>query len=75
MTDLEYAKYLCKKLLYSGEDCCSICHFNRKDDICDNHKRSEEFNCSLDDDLCYVGIKLYAENMCIAHNQPEQNEK
>ena len=61
MTDLEFAKYLSKMLLNSGEDCCSKCDFNRKDDICDNHKKREEFNCPLDDDLCYVGMKLYAE--------------
>lgn len=61
MTDLEYARYLSVLLLNSGEDCCSLCDFNRKDDICDNHKKREELNCPLDDDLCFVGMKRYAE--------------
>ena len=49
MTDLEFAKYLSKMLLNSGEDCCSKCAFNRKDDS------------PLDDDWCFVGMKRYAE--------------
>ena len=61
MTDLEFAKYLSKMLLNSGEDCCSKCAFNRKDNVCDNHKRSEELDCPLDDDWCFVGLKRYAE--------------
>ena len=61
MTDLEFAKYLSKMLLNSGEDCCSKCAFNRKDDVCDNHKRSEALDCPLDADLCFVGLKRYAE--------------
>ena len=36
MTDLAFAKYLAEKLLNSGEDCCAICAFNRRDDVCDN---------------------------------------
>ena len=61
MTDLEFAKYLSKMLLNSGEDCCSKCAFNRKDDVCINHKRSEELDCPLDNDWCFVGLKRYAE--------------
>lgn len=38
MTDFEYAKYLALKLLYSGEDCCAICSYNKWDDVCDNYK-------------------------------------
>ena len=61
MNDFEYAKYLCKILLKSGEDCCSLCSYNKKDDICDNHKCTEKLNCPLDDDMCFMGMKRYAE--------------
>lgn len=34
MTDVEFAKYLAMNLLNSGEDCCAMCAFNRRDDVC-----------------------------------------
>lgn len=61
MTDFEYAKYLALKLLYSGEDCCAICSYNKRDDVCDNHKHAEENDCGLDRDICFMGMKHYAE--------------
>lgn len=61
MTDLAFAKYLSAKLLNSGEDCCSMCALNKRDDVCDNHKHAEETDSKLDDDVCLVGLRCYAE--------------
>lgn len=61
MTDLAFAKYLAVKLLNSGEDCCAMCAFNRWDDVCDNHKHTEETGGKLDDDVCFAGLRRYAE--------------
>lgn len=69
MTDLAFAKYLAMKLLNSGEDCCSICALNKRDDVCDNHKHAEETDSKLDDDVCFVGLRCYAEEQ--ANDQKE----
>ena len=61
MTDLDFARYLAMKLLNSGEDCCSMCALNKRDDVCDNHKHAEENDSKLDDDVCFVGLRCYAE--------------
>lgn len=61
MTDLDFSKYLANILLNSGEDCCSICANNDWKDICDNLKRVEETGEPLDNDVCYCGLKRYAE--------------
>lgn len=75
MTDLEFSKYICVKLLNSGEDCCSICAFQQSllknsdaasdDDeklVCENMKRDV-----LDDDICYEGIRAFYEQHEEAH--------
>ena len=62
MTDLAFAKYLATKLLNSGEGCCAICALNKRDDVCDNHKHAEETGGKLDDDVCFVGLRGYAES-------------
>lgn len=56
MTDKDFIKYLVKKLLYSGEDCCSMCAYCLDDDSCDNYKNNEE----LDDEICTAGLREYA---------------
>ena len=61
MTDLNFAKYLAVKLLNSGEDCCAICAYNKRDDVCDNYKDAEEHDREPDRDLCFMGMKHYAE--------------
>ena len=61
MTDINFAKYLAVKLLNSGEDCCAMCAFNRWDDVCDNHKHAQETDSKLDDDVCFAGLRRYAE--------------
>lgn len=61
MTDFEYAKYLALKLLYSGEDCCAICFYNKWDDVCDNYKDAEEHDREPDRGICFMGMKRYAE--------------
>ena len=61
MTDLAFAKYLAAKLLNSGEDCCAICARNKQDGVCDNLKHAEETDSKLDDDVCFVGLKRYAD--------------
>lgn len=57
MTDKEFINYLAKKLLHSGEDCCSMCTYSLDDDACDNLKN----NYPLDDDICTAGLREYAE--------------
>lgn len=69
MTDLDFARYLAAKLLNSGEDCCSMCALNKRDDVCDNHKHAEETDSKLDDDVCFVGLRCYAEEQ--ANDQKE----
>lgn len=61
MTDLDFSKYLANILLNSGEDCCAICTFNKRDDVCDNLKHAEETDSKLDDDVCFAGLRRYAE--------------
>lgn len=61
MTDLDFARYLAMKLLNSGEDCCAMCAFNRRDDVCDNHKHSELTGAPIDNDVCFAGLRRYAE--------------
>lgn len=61
MTDLDFSKYLANILLNSGEDCCSICANNDWKDICDNQKHSELTGAPIDNDVCYCGLKRYAE--------------
>lgn len=69
MTDLDFARYLAAKLLNSGEGCCSMCALNKRDDVCDNHKHAEETDSKLDDDVCFVGLRCYAEEQ--ANDQKE----
>lgn len=57
MTDKEIIKYLAKKFLNSGEDCCSVCAYSPADDICENQKKSSP----PDDEICTAGLREYAE--------------
>ena len=61
MTDLAFAKYLAAKLLNSGEDCCKMCALNKRDGVCDNQMLAEETDSKLDDDVCFAGLRCYAE--------------
>ena len=61
MTDLAFAKYLAAKLLNSGEDCCAMCAFNKQDGVCDNQMLAEEAGGRLSRDICFIGLKRYAE--------------
>ena len=61
MTDKEFITYIGKILLYSGEDCCSICGYCKMDELCDNQKRSEKLGAPPDDDICLEGMRKYAE--------------
>lgn len=61
MTDKEFITYIGKILLYSGEDCCSICTFIRDGELCDNQKRSEKLGIPPDDEVCIEGMRKYAE--------------
>lgn len=72
MTDLDFARYLAAKLLNSGEDCCSMCALNKRDDVCDNHKHAEETDSKLDDDVCLVGLRCYAEEQA---NEQKENAR
>ena len=60
MTDFEYAKYLFGLLWNSGEDCCSKCSRcpnNAEDKDC----IASRSNGTYDTDLCFMGMKRYAE--------------
>lgn len=57
MNDKDFINYLAKKLLYSGENCCSMCAYSPDDDVCDNCKN----NYPLNDDICTAGLLEYAE--------------
>lgn len=61
MTDLAFAKYLAEKLLNSGEDCCVICACNKQDGVCDNQMLAEEAGGRLSRDICFIGLRCYAE--------------
>ena len=61
MTDLNFAKYLAVKLLNSGEDCCAMCALNKRDDVCDNQMLAEEAGGRLSRDICFIGLRCYAE--------------
>lgn len=58
MYDKDFINYLAKRLLNSGEDCCSICAYTtgRAAD-CDNLKAHDV----PDDVICTKGIRAYAE--------------
>ena len=56
MTDKEFITYLGVKLLYSGEDCCSICANNPKRGICKNSLCKKP-----DDNMCVDGLRKFAE--------------
>lgn len=60
MTDFEYAKYLFALLWNSDEDCCSKCS------RCPNNAEDKDCiairsNGTYDTDLCFMGMKHYAE--------------
>lgn len=61
MTDLAFAKYLAMNLLNSGEDCCAICARNKRDGVCDNQMLAEEAGGRASFDICFVGLRCYAE--------------
>ena len=61
MTDLACAKYLAAKLLNSGEDCCAICACNKQDGVCDNQMLAEEAGGRPSRDICFIGLRCYAE--------------
>ena len=56
MDDKDFIKYLCVKLLNSGEDCCSICANNPKRGFCKNSLRKKP-----DDNMCIEGLRKFAE--------------
>lgn len=63
MTDKEFAQYLFNVLWNdSGADCCSKCICNsdtRK--LCDNWERVQKQGGELDLNICFCGMKAYAE--------------
>ena len=69
MTDLDFAKYLAVKLLNSGEDCCEMCALNKRDGVCDNQMLAEEAGGRTSFDICFVGLRCYAEEQ--ANDQKE----
>ena len=69
MTDFEYAKYLALKLLYSGEDCCEMCALNKRDGLCDNQMLAEEAGGRTSFDICFVGLRCYAEERAYYQNK------
>lgn len=62
MTDLAFAKYLAVKLLNSGEDCCKMCALNKRDGVCDNQMLAEEAGGRASFDICFAGLRCYAES-------------
>ena len=56
MTDKEFITYLGKKLLYSSEDCCSICANNSQKGYCKNCEGE-----TPDDEVCIEGMRKYME--------------
>lgn len=69
MTDLAFAKYLAAKLLNSGEDCCAICARNKQDGVCDNQMLAEEAGGRTSFDICFVGLRCYAEERAYYQNK------
>ena len=60
MTDFEYAKYLFSLLWNGGEDCCikcSLCPKSEADADCVSMRKDGTY----DADLCFMGMKHYAE--------------
>lgn len=60
MTDFEYAKYLFSLLWDSGEDCWSKC-FHCPNNAEDRDCIARMVNGKYDTDLCFMGMKRYAE--------------
>lgn len=59
MTDKEFAKYLFNWLRFGGDDCCSKCTKCPPYELCSNI--DEEKGCFTDLNVCYQGMKAYAE--------------
>lgn len=60
MNDKDYIKYLAMKLLYSGEDCCSICAYSPAHDLCENQQAHRDDK--PDDAICIEGLRAYADS-------------
>lgn len=66
MTDFAFSKLICTHLLYSGENCCSMCvHCTPADEdrLCENLANHDV----PDDNICYEGIRAYFERLEEAH--------